>query len=88
MHFITLAAVALAYLFMGEDRRDLTKRYWMNFFLVGIFVDIWLGHLASILCFMSLRAYYIVIEEFDLHIYQARYEQSNKTDYEQSRQKI
>lgn len=60
----------------------------MHFFMVAVFLDLWLGYLTSILCFLSLRVYYMVVEEFDLHIYQIRYDRSNKTDYEQSRQKI
>lgn len=61
LHCCTLLVLALAYLFMDEGRRNLVKKNWMYFLMVTVFIDLWLGHLASILCFLSLRTYYILV---------------------------
>lgn len=88
VHVVALVAVGGLYHLMNDYRRDLVKRYWLSFFITAVLIDLWTRHPTSILLFLTLRGYYIFLEEFDLHIFHVRYQCSNKTDNEESREKV
>lgn len=73
---------------MSDHRRDLLKKYWFYLFTIVVLLDLWLGHLTSILSFLALRGYFIFIEQFDHHIFHFKFSRSNKTDNEESLEKV
>lgn len=85
VHIATLVAIGVLYYLMTDYRRDMVKRQWLSFFTIAVLIDLWTRHPPSILLFLTLRGYYIFLEEFDLHIFHVRYQCSNKTDNEESR---
>lgn len=41
----------------------------MYYMLAAILIDLWFGYLSAIFCLITLRGYYMFLEEFDLELF-------------------
>jgi len=87
-HSLALIMILLIIIAPCINTKNLYKKNWTIFFIASILSDIWAGYFYCFFCFVTLRGYIMMLEEFNLLINAEKYGITNKTSNEEMKKRV